>query len=241
MKTIRNILIALIILFTINEAPAQTRHSFGRVILKDTLSGSLKLTSGNFILSGDYLEFNKNLVVNDVYIRANGTNLLTWGSGTGLESHYWITAPGLNSTTTLDVDGNATINDDLTVDSNVTISGDLIVGNNLTVDSIFTLRSSATVTIVGDDELVTVNSTCIPLTSDDGTSTNRTFTLSNGTTAGQLLILEFLGENGVKEAELIDASNTSGMNGNMTFDNLDETLMLKWNGSYWREISRVDN
>ena len=238
MKTIRNILIALIILFTINEAPAQTRHSFGRVILKDTLSGSLKLTSGNFILSGDYLEFNKNLVVNDVYIRANGTNLLTWGSGTGLESHYWITAPGLNSTTTLDVDGNATINDDLTVDSNATISGDLIVGNNLTVDSIFSTRSATKIQVAGDDQILTITSSLHIIDSDNGVATDRTLTLANGTTIGQRLriIYQLVSSN---QCEIQNAGNVLTKDGaTRTFDVDRENMGFTWDGNFWVEDNR---
>ena len=81
----------------------------------------------------------------------------------------------------------------------------------------------------------------MPMTSDDATATNRTFTISDGATAGQLLIIEWIGAVGSKEGEIVDAGSESGLNGTMTFDALDDTIMLKWTGTYWRELSRTEH
>ena len=211
--------IILVIIFLIgltNLAESQTELEFGNVSLKDTLSGSLKITTGGLIVKQT-----DSLVIGSLHI----TPTTIYNATGGIHLYRDVT--------TIVSDG-----DD--IDYFVT-QGTHKFNDNVTIDSILTLRHATTITLESDDSVVTITSSCMILTSDDATSTNRTFTLTDGTTAGQLLIIEWIGEVGDKEGELVDAGSESGLNGDMTFDALDDTIMLIWTGTYWRELSRVEH
>ena len=235
--------IILIIIFLISVtslAESQTRLKFGGVFLKDTLSGSMKLTSGDLWTQGF-------TYADGYYVGTNNKSLIYDSPATGnlIIENNWNVGNGdmifSLFKTNADYVWNMTSGEKMTLgESTLAVVNNVTVGDNLTVDSILTLRSSATFNLISDDSVVTVTSTCMPMNSDDGTSTNRTFTLSDGTTAGQLLIIEWLGAVGSKEGEIVDAGSESGLNGTMTFDALDDTIMLKWNGTYWRELSRTE-
>ena len=211
--------IILIIVFLIgltSLAESQTRLKFGNVYLKDTLSGYTKFTEGGIITnSNDSAKFGG--------VTISGSGLYDVNGGVHL----------YRGVTTITSDG-----DD--IDYSVT-QGTHKFNDNVTIDSILTLRSSALITLGSDDSAVVVTSSCMIMSSDDATSTNRTFTLTDGTTAGQLLIIEWNGAVGSKEGEILDAGSESGLNGDMIFDALDDTIMLKWTGTYWRELSRVEH
>jgi len=213
-KTIWALIIIVALIFA---GTSSTRLKFGNVILKDTLSGSLKVTSG-----GIHVDATDSINC--------GAVAITVGALTGLSGGIFFSSANVY----IDDDGNdlkyATQN-----------SGGHFFNDNVTIDSILTLRQGTTVTLESDDSLVTVTSSCMILNSDDATSTNRTFTISDGATTGQLLIIEWLGAVGSKEGEIIDAGSESGLNGTMTFDALDDTIMLKWTGTYWRELSRTEH
>ena len=211
--------IILIIVFLIgltSLAESQTRLKFGNVYLKDTLSGYTKFTEGGIITnSNDSAKFGG--------VTISGSGLYDVNGGVHL----------YRGVTTITSDG-----DD--IDYSVT-QGTHKFNDNVTIDSILTLRSSALITLGSDDSAVVVTSSCMIISSDDATSTNRTFTLTDGTTTGQLLIIEWEGAVGSKEGEILDAGSESGLNGTMTFDALDDTIMLKWTGTYWRELSRTEH
>ena len=217
-NTIKKLVLVILFLISITSlAESQTRLKFGDVILKDTLSGSLKVTSGGIVLNSlDSIRLG-NLLITGLAIKD-----VTGGI------HF--------------VDGGQNIDDDGTdIRYTTGTAGTHKFNDDVTIDSILTLRGSALITLGSDDSAVVVTSSCMRLSSDNATSTNRTFTLTDGTTTGQLLIIEWEGGVGAEEGEIIDADSEAGLNGNMTFDNLDETLMLKWTGTYWREISRTEH
>lgn len=101
----------------------------------------------------------------------------------------------------------------------------------------------STVSLTADNQVVTVtNKSYIALSSDNATAANRTFVLSQGSTAGHLLVLEWVGTNA---GELVDASAVSGggnhrLSATWTPTQYD-TLELIWNGTDWMEIGRSTN
>lgn len=107
---------------------------------------------------------------------------------------------------------------------------------SLDVNGGLTTRPGSTVSLTADNQAVTVgNSSFIVLSSNNATSTNRTFTLSNGLQNGQVLTILLTTNN----AELADSGNcalasTFAMNSN-------DTISLIWNGSTWYETSRSVN
>ena len=210
------ILVLIFLIGLVNISESQTRLKFGDVFLKDTLSGSLKITTG-----GLYINSTDSLKVSGITLRSQSI----YGLNAGIHLY--------DNVTTIISDG-----DD--IDYTVT-QGSHKFNDNVIIDSILTLRSSATINLISDDTLITITSSCMIMTSDDATATNRTFTISDGATAGQLLIIEWIGAVGSKEAEILDAGSESGLNGTMTFDALDDTIMLKWTGTYWRELSRTEH
>jgi len=212
-QTIWALLIIIILIFA---GTSTTRLKFGNVFLLDTLSGTVKNQTGGF-----YSKSSDSSELGGVTIAGSGLYDVNGGL------HLY------RNVTTITSDG-----DD--IDYAVT-QGTHKFNDNVTIDSILTLRQGTTVTLESDDSLVTVTSSCMILNSDDATSTNRTFTISDGATTGQLLIIEWLGAVGSKEGEIIDAGSESGLNGTMTFDALDDTIMLKWTGTYWRELSRTEH
>jgi len=217
-NTIKKLILVILFLISITSlAESQTRLKFGDVFLKDTLSGAMKITSGSLYLNNTDSIRIGGMIINQASIRD-----VTGGI------HF--------------VDGGANIDDDGQDIAYVSgTGGNHLFNDNVTIDSILTLRHATTITLESDDSVVTITSSCMILTSDDATSTNRTFTLTDGTTAGQLLIIEWIGAVGSKEGEILDAGSESGLNGTMTFDALDDTIMLKWTGTYWRELSRVEH
>ena len=210
------ILVLIFLIGLVNISESQTRLKFGDVFLKDTLSGSLKITTG-----GLYINSTDSLKVSGITLRSQSI----YGLNAGIHLY--------DNVTTIISDG-----DD--IDYTVT-HGTHKFNDNVIIDSILTLRSSATINLISDDTLITITSSCMIMTSDDATATNRTFTISDGATAGQLLIIEWIGAVGSKEGEIVDAGSESGLNGTMTFDALDDTIMLKWTGTYWRELSRTEH
>ena len=234
------ILVIVFLIGLVNLTESQTRLKFGNVILKDTLTGSMAINSGNFIVRS-----------------ITGATSLTLNPADGSNASISFLIGSTDDITLLRGDtviyrytGNGGFStfyqklyasDDFYVAGNTELVGNATIGDNVTIDSILTLRQSATVTLISDDEILNVVSSCMIVTSDDGTSTNRTFTISDGATAGQLLIIEWIGAVGSKEGEIVDAGSESGLNGTMTFDALDDTIMLKWTGTYWRELSRTEH
>ena len=107
---------------------------------------------------------------------------------------------------------------------------------SLDINGGLTTRPSSTVSLIGDNQAVTVgNSSFIILSSNNTTATNRTFTLSSGLQSGQVLTILLTTNN----AELADSGNcalasTFSMNSN-------DTISLIWNGSTWYETSRSAN
>jgi len=204
----------LIILVLIFAGTSSTRLKFGNVFLKDTLTGSMKITSGG------------------IYVGDSDSGYL---AGVRLQSSSVESSGGYffaSRDVYIDDDGY-----DLRYVT--TGNGDHLFNDNVTIDSILTLRSSANVIINGDDKEVTVDASFMKITSDDATSTNRTFTLTDGTYSGQVLIIHYFAA--TNQAEIVDGGSESGLNGTMTFDNLDESLTLIWNGTYWVELTRIDN
>ena len=230
------ILILIFLIGLVNIAESQTRLKFGGVFLKDTLSGDMKVTSGNlwtteFIYADRYYVgvYNK-IYLSDAPITGDFVIANNWDVATP-EMRFYIDRTGGSWLWDMASGDKMTLSE----------TGGLNVMDNLTVDSILTLRSSALITLDRDDSAIVVTSSCMRLSSDDATSTNRTFTISDGATTGQLLIIEWEGAVGSKEGEIIDGGSESGLNGTMTFDALDDTIMLKWTGTYWRELSRVEH
>jgi hypothetical protein len=96
------------------------------------------------------------------------------------------------------------------------------------------------VTISSDNQNITVgNNSCIFLNSDNGTSTNRTFSLSDGLVMGQILVLVNIDRDNNDDMELLDNVNTK-LNGTWQ-PNKDDTIILMWNGFDWIELSESQN
>jgi hypothetical protein len=96
------------------------------------------------------------------------------------------------------------------------------------------------VTISSDNQNITVeNNSCIFLKSDNGTSTNRTFSLSDGLVMGQILVLINIDRDNNDDMELPDNVNTK-LNGTWQ-PNRDDSIILMWNGFDWIELSESQN
>ena len=99
-----------------------------------------------------------------------------------------------------------------------------------------------TVNLTADNQAVTVgDESYIRLNSNDATSTNRTFILTQGLAAGQMLILECM----AGACELVDGSAGSGggvhrLSATWTA-NINDTLTLIFNGTDWLETARSFN
>ena len=213
--TKREIWAIIIIVFLVFAGVSQTRLKFGNVILKDTLSGAMKITSGSLYLnSADSINV--------------GGSVLNNNALKGMSGGIFFTSAAVY----IDDDG-------YDLDYVTTSGGNHKFNDNVVIDSILTIRSSAAVMINGDDKEVTVNATYMEIDSDANTPDARTFTLTDGSTKGQLLILTYI--EATNQCDIVDAGSESGLNGAMVFDNLDESLTLIWNGTYWTELSRIDN
>ena len=217
------IILAIIFLIGLTSlAESQTRLKFGNVFLKDTLSGSMKLTTGalyvkdSLIIGTARLIWDIDLVTSDIFLQARTVPFLTL-TNTTLTVTKAFTTPGLTSTS------NATFND------------------NVTIDSIVSTRTSGVFALVSDDTLITITSSVMIINSDDATATNRTFTISDGSTVGQRLTIILFEDGGTDKCELIDAGTEAGLDGTMTFDADHDNLTLIWYGSVWIEISRTEH
>ena len=120
-------------------------------------------------------------------------------------------------------------------------------GTALEVSGGFTITPPATFNLTGDNQLVTVgNNSYIRVSSNNATATNRTFCLSAGQASGQILIIEQAGSG--FQAELEDLANPActgdspqSLTATMTFNSLDDTISLIWNGTSWLETARANN
>lgn len=128
--------------------------------------------------------------------------------------------------------------------ANVKLTGDQSIAGNKTLTGTTTLSGITNLTetsggfITADNTLLAApTSSFIEIASDDPVPANRTFTLANGTTTGQLLIIKMA----VNGAELQDAGNAR-LSGDMLFESTD-MLTLIWDNSIssWIEVSRSDN
>lgn len=119
-------------------------------------------------------------------------------------------------------------------------SGRMNVSGGGIFDGSLSLKSSGSATsLTADNQAVTVGDRShIFLSSNDATATNRTFTLSNGSTDGQLLILAWKGTNA---GEIVAATNAK-LSATWTPTQYD-TLTLMWStdAAAWLEISRSAN
>ena len=220
MKKIVLVIVFLISITSLSES--QTRLKFGNVFLKDTLSGDMFLKTGalyvtdSIIMNSNVLKFNVSPAVTDIYFKSSLATFLTLDNTT-LTSAKAFVAPGLTSTS------NATFND------------------NVTIDSILTMRMSGVIPIQADDTLITVVSSVMLISSDDATATNRTFTISDGTTNGQRLTIILIEEGGSDKCELVDAGSEAGLDGTMLFDADLDNVSLIWYETYWIELARVEH
>ena len=117
----------------------------------------------------------------------------------------------------------------------------------LEVSGGFTITPAATVNLTADNQLVTVgNNSFIRVSSNNATPANRTFCLSAGAATGQHLIIEQIGSG--FQAELEDSATPAcagdspqSLTAAMTFNSLDDTISLIWNGTSWLELGRANN
>jgi hypothetical protein len=106
---------------------------------------------------------------------------------------------------------------------------------SLQVNGGFSL-SSTTVNLTADNQVITVgNFSNIKLNSNNATSANRTFTLSNGLVDGQMLMIY----PAAGAAQLLDAGNVN-IAGNFNFG-VEDVLHLVWIGNKWLQVSRSNN
>ena len=216
-NTIKKLVLVILFLISITSlAESQTRLKFGDVILKDTLSGSLKVTSGGIVLNSlDSIRLG-NLVITGLAIKD-----VTGGI------HF--------------VDGGQNIDDDGTdIRYTTGTAGTHKFNDDVTIDSILTTRPSGVINLVSDDTLITITSSVMMISSDDATATNRTFTISDGATVGQRLTIILYEAGGTDKCELVDAGSEVGLDGTMTFDADYDNVSLIWYGA-WVELSRVEH
>jgi hypothetical protein len=123
----------------------------------------------------------------------------------------------------------------------ITSAGNVGVGTSapntvLDMNGGLAIRPSSTINLTADNQVVTVgNASFLALSSNNATSSNRTFTLSNGLQDGQLLMILLIGNN----AELADSANC---NVSSTFSmSVNDTISLIWYGSSWYETKRSIN
>ena len=109
-------------------------------------------------------------------------------------------------------------------------------GTSLDISGGLSTRPSTTINLTADNQAVTVgNTSFLVLSSNNATSTNRTFTLSNGLQSGQILTIYLI----LNNAELLDSGNCNLAS---TFAmTVNDTISLIWYGSTWYETSRSDN
>ena len=130
--------------------------------------------------------------------------------------------------------GHNAVNRNLTLATNslnrVTVAGN---GDYVEINSAIVYDPGATVNLTADNQLVSIGGrSYVKLSSNSGSGTSRTFTLSNGVSAGQVLILHCI----ANACELQDTGNVE-LAGLMTFA-VNSTLSLIWDGADWIETSR---
>ena len=149
-----------------------------------------------------------------------------------------ITATDSVTASTMSITGTATI---------ATTSGNVGIGTTtpavkLTVDGGLAIPNSGTVvSLTADNQAVTVGDlSYIRFTSNNTTSSNRTFTLSSGLNVGHILVLEWT--HATNEGELQDNGNVriAGVWPSAT-NQLDDVIILIWNGTTWNQIARSAN
>jgi len=236
--------IILVIVFLIgltSLAESQTRLKFGNVFLKDTLSGDMKLTTGNIWTSENIYSIGGSLTLDPVDGTNTSINFLIGSDDDirflrGDTVIYRYTGNGGFSTFYQKLYAS----DDFYVAGNTELVGNATVGDNLTADSIFSTRTSGVIGLVSDDSLITITSSVMMISSDNGTATNRTFTISDGATVGQTLTIILWESGGTDKCELVDDANVGGLNGTMTFDADMDNVSLIWYG-IWIELSRTEH
>ena len=114
--------------------------------------------------------------------------------------------------------------------------GTVAPNTDLDIDGGLTIRASTTVSLTSDNQAVTVgNQSFLILSSNNGTATSRTFTISDGLQSGQILVILLI----LNSAELKDTGNCNLAS---TYAlGVGDTITLMWNGSTWYETLRSNN
>lgn len=96
--------------------------------------------------------------------------------------------------------------------------------------------SSITVNLTADNQLINIGDfSNIKLNSNNTTSANRTFTISNGLVDGQIIFIYTI----AGSAQLMDSGNVN-IAGTFNFG-VDDLIQLVWIGNKWIQISRANN
>ena len=119
---------------------------------------------------------------------------------------------------------NLTVKDDLTVTDDLTVSGKILTpdGGELTI-------SSGAVTVTGNYHTVDTEA-------DDATDNLNNI---NGGSAGMMLLLT--AEDSARDVVVKDGTGNIQTAGDFTLDNAQDTILLFYTGSVWKEVSRSDN
>jgi hypothetical protein len=116
------------------------------------------------------------------------------------------------------------------------VNGTARVDGHTTIGALFAL-SRVTVVLTNGSTLVPPTSYVL-LDPAAAVTLNATTAIANGSTIGDVLILE--GTSDSQSVTINNAANTSLAAATRTLGN-DDTLMLLWNGASWIEISFSDN
>ncbi|MBK8547731.1 MAG: hypothetical protein IPL63_10215 [Saprospiraceae bacterium] len=118
-------------------------------------------------------------------------------------------------------------------------SGDFAVTGNANVGGL-TLNAGS-VSVTSNDQIVNVGSgSYLKLSSNSTTATDRTIILSDGLTAGQILMIEST-STGANVFEILDgAGSNTNTTGTITMTSGD-MIQLLWNGSDWLQVSYANN
>ncbi|MBU3742467.1 MAG: hypothetical protein FGM24_09320 [Candidatus Kapabacteria bacterium] len=132
-------------------------------------------------------------------------------------------------------------NSSATVLTSVSTDGSISVGGSATVSGAIAPTPGAPATVAADNTAITVDAKSFLRITSDGTPANRTITLSNGLTDGQILVIRVSGggtaANGI---ELADAGNLV-LTGAATLTD-GSTIVLIWDSAAsWFEIARSIN
>lgn len=124
---------------------------------------------------------------------------------------------------TLDVDGSAQISGNTRIDGELSVTGSISANGSLIYPP---------TTVESGENAVPTGKTYIKLNFADE------FTLSNGTTAGQVIILQVVVSEGT--AKLLEDSENCKISGDWEGSEYD-IIQLIWDGTAWVEISRSNN